>query len=114
MYLCILILPTRFLHTRNETLVGHAPEADSANAEFAIDSPGTAAETATESDLDPIARPEFFLGRTFFIRLQPRQVPLEFNAFRRGGHDLFSFVGRISIRRTSNPNKFLWIGFQSV
>src|SRR5205823_7863638 len=79
-------LPTRLLDTRNEALVGHTPKTDPANAKLAIDRSGPPAKAATHPNFDPVARPQLLLGSALLVRLYPRQVALEFNAFRRGGH----------------------------
>jgi hypothetical protein len=79
-------LPARLLDSRNQPLVGHPSKANAAYAELAIDGPGSAAEAAAHPDLDPVARPEFFLGRAFLVRLEPNKIPLKLNTFRCRGH----------------------------
>lgn len=83
------LLPTGFLDTRNQSLTGHIPEANTANAEFTVDRAGSATQATTHPNLDPVARTEFLLGCSFFIRFQLRKVALEFNSFGRSRHKLF-------------------------
>jgi hypothetical protein len=65
-----LVLPGRLLHTGNETIAGHVPETDPADAEFAIDRPRPATQSAPQTNPDLLTRGHFDLFRIFQMSLQ--------------------------------------------
>src|SRR5262245_5874695 len=87
--------PARLLDARNQPVVGHAAEADPADAELAVHGPGSPAQLAAQTNADSVARAEF-LGLAFLgepVGVEKGQVLAESCVLCVGCHVVGSSVG---------------------
>src|SRR5260370_1428708 len=79
-------LPTRLLDPRDEAITSHVAEADSTNAELAIDGARPATNSAPKPNADFVPGPKLDLCGVFLVSFQFRQLPAIFYGLGFSGH----------------------------